>query len=53
MSVTFTVTQKERLTALDADESILDSTFADVNERNDFYRKTEHLYVKRGKVIGR
>jgi len=46
MTVSLTITQKERLTELSASEEILGMTFDDESGRNDFFRKTEMEHVR-------
>jgi hypothetical protein len=46
MSISFTVTQKERLTELNAAPALLDKAFNDEKERNKYFLKIEKEYVK-------
>lgn len=49
MSIPFTITQKERLTELNADIERFDQVFADEQERNHYFRTIEREYVKANK----
>ncbi|GAB1476996.1 pyrrolysine--tRNA(Pyl) ligase large subunit [Bacillota bacterium] len=49
MNETFTVTQRQRLSELNAEETILEKTFSDSSERNSFFKKEEAGLIRKNK----
>ncbi len=49
MNVTFTVTQKQRLSELNAEDEILQKTFPDKGERDIFFKEEERRLIGRNK----
>jgi len=49
MNDSFTVTQRQRLAELNADESTLQRTFKDVSERNAFFKEEEARLIRQNK----
>jgi pyrrolysyl-tRNA synthetase-like protein len=49
MSVTFSISQKQRLVELNAPDEIMDMTFEDNQTREEFYKKEETKYAKQNK----
>jgi pyrrolysyl-tRNA synthetase-like protein len=49
MSVTWTATQKQRLSELDADEALHDQVFADTAEREEYFKQLERKLAAKNK----